>query len=165
MTAILLVMMLAFAAPGSIAGSPQSQAVASPAVRHAVGTFVVRITPLATDEAAPEGAYVRMRLSKTFHGGLEGTAAGEMLATLDDGQSGVYLALERVTGVLDGRTGSFTLAHRGVMDRGATELLITIVPGSGTGELAGIAGVFHLTMQADGAHRYDLEYTLPEGAR
>ncbi|NBB62878.1 DUF3224 domain-containing protein [Pseudomonas sp. ODNR1LW] len=127
---------------------------------HAVGTFEVKITPVSPDPAAPAGAPGRMLLAKTFHGGLEGEGAGEMLGLLADG-SGAYVAMERVTGVLDGRRGGFALVHRGIMDAGRQELLITIVPGSGEGELAGIAGVFHLTI-AEGEHRYDLEYSLPE---
>ncbi|RZJ32418.1 MAG: DUF3224 domain-containing protein, partial [Brevundimonas sp.] len=97
---------------------------------------------------------------KTFHGGIEGTGEGEMLGIMGPEQSGAYAALERVRGTLDGRTGTFALIHRGVMDKGAQELLITVVPGSGTGELTGLTGVFHLTIEG-GEHRYNLEYSLP----
>jgi hypothetical protein len=128
--------------------------------RHARGTFEVSITPVPSAEgAAPDGPG-RMTLTKTFHGDIDATGEGEMLATLGPDQSGAYAALERVRGAVNGRTGTFALVHRGVMDRGAQDLSITVVPGSGTGDLTGIAGVFHLTI-ADGEHRYDLEYTLP----
>ena len=126
---------------------------------HAVGTFEVQITPIAPDADAPGGAPGRMRLAKTFHGDLQGEGAGEMLGLLKDG-SGAYVAMERVSGVLEGRRGAFALVHRGVMEAGAQDLLITIVPGSGEGELAGIAGVFHLKIEG-GLHRYELEYSLP----
>jgi hypothetical protein len=126
---------------------------------HAVGTFEVQITPIAPDADAPGGAPSRMRLAKTFHGDLQGEGAGEMLGLLKDG-SGAYVAMERVSGVLEGRRGAFALVHRGVMEAGAQDLLITIVPGSGEGELAGIAGVFHLKIEG-GVHRYELEYSLP----
>ncbi|WP_333896872.1 DUF3224 domain-containing protein [Brevundimonas aurantiaca] len=126
---------------------------------HAVGTFEVQITPIAPEEDAPAGAPGRMRLTKTFHGDLQGEGAGEMLGLLKDG-SGAYVAMERVSGVLEGRRGAFALVHRGVMEAGAQDLLITIVPGSGEGELAGIAGVFHLKIEG-GVHRYELEYSLP----
>ncbi|ALJ10072.1 hypothetical protein GCM10010203_22240 [Actinomadura yumaensis] len=126
---------------------------------HAVGTFEVQITPIAPDADAPGGAPGRMRLAKTFHGDLQGEGAGEMLGLLKDG-SGAYVAMERVSGVLEGRRGAFALVHRGVMEAGAQDLLITIVPGSGEGELAGIAGVFHLKIEG-GVHRYELEYSLP----
>ncbi len=131
---------------------------------HAVGTFDVRITPVEPGDGDEAFGHGRLRIAKTFHGDLQGTSAGEMLATMDDGQSGAYVALERVSAALDGRRGAFTLAHRGIMDRGAQDLLITIVPGSGNGDFAGISGVFHLTI-ADGEHRYDLEYDLPEKAQ
>lgn len=84
-----------------------------------------------------------------------------MLATMAPGASGAYVALERVNGTLDGHAGSFALVHRGLMDKGAQELLITVVPGSGTDALEGISGVFHLTIEG-GEHRYDLEYSLPQ---
>ena len=129
-------------------------------MRHARGTFDLTITPV---QPAPETAPDvpgRMTLSKVFHGDLTGTGTGEMLATMAPGASGAYVAMERVNGSIDGREGSFALVHRGLMDKGAQDLLITIVPGSGTGDLTGIAGVFHLTIEG-GEHRYDLEYSLP----
>lgn len=132
----------------------------APMTRHATGTFDVSITPVAPAEGAAPDVPGRMTLAKTFHGGLSGTGEGEMLGIMGPEQSGAYAALERVRGTLDGRTGTFALIHRGIMDKGAQELLITVVPGSGTGELAGLAGVFHLTIES-GEHRYDLEYTLP----
>ena len=127
---------------------------------HARGTFDVVITPVQPADGAAPDTPGRMLLAKTFHGDLTGTATGEMLATMSADRSGAYVVLDRVRGVIDGREGAFTLVHRGLMDRGAQELLITIVPGSGAGELAGIAGIFHLTIE-DGVHRYDLEYSLP----
>jgi len=129
-------------------------------MRHARGTFDLTITPV---QPAPETAPDvpgRMTLSKVFHGDLTGTGTGEMLATMAPGASGAYVAMERVSGSIDGHEGSFALVHRGLMDKGAQDLLITIVPGSGTGDLTGIAGVFHLTIEG-GEHRYDLEYSLP----
>lgn len=128
--------------------------------RHATGTFDVSITPVQPAEGAAPDIPGRMTLAKTFHGGLSGTGEGEMLGLMGPEQSGGYVALERVRGTLDSHTGTFALIHRGIMDKGAQELLITVVPGSGTGDLAGLAGVFHLTIEG-GEHRYDLEYTLP----
>lgn len=132
----------------------------APMTRHATGTFDVSITPVQPPgDAAPDNPG-RMTLSKTFHGGIAGTAEGEMLGIMGPEQSGAYVAMERVRGTLDGRTGTFALVHRGLMDKGAQDLLITVVPGSGTGELTGLTGVFHLTIEG-GEHRYDLEYNLP----
>ena len=111
-------------------------------MKRACGTFDVVITPVQPAEGVAVDAPGRMLLAKTFHGDLIGTAAGEMLATMSPERSGVYVALDRVRGVIDGREGAFTLVHRGLMDRGAQELLITIVPGSGAGDLAGLSGSF-----------------------
>lgn len=140
----------------TLALAPQEAAVS----HQASGTFNVSITPVAPVEDAASDIPGRMTLAKTFHGGLTGTGEGEMLATMAPGQSGAYVALERVRGALNGRPGTFMLLHRGLMDRGAQELLITVVPGSGTGELEGLTGVFHLTIEG-GEHRYVLDYTLP----
>lgn len=129
-------------------------------MKHATGTFDVTITPVQAGPEAVQGAPGRMLLSKTFTGGIEATGAGEMLGIMGPEQSGAYVALERVTGRVDGKSGSFALVHRGVMDRGEQALSITIVPGSGTADLAGIAGVFNLIIEG-GVHRYDLEYSLP----
>lgn len=127
---------------------------------QASGTFNVSITPVAPAEGAASDIPGRMTLAKTFHGGLTATGEGEMLGAMGPNQSGAYVAMERVRGALDGRAGTFMLVHRGIMDRGAQELSITVVPGSGTGELEGLTGVFHLTIEG-GEHRYVLDYTLP----
>lgn len=138
----------------AVFASPQE-----PTVQHARGTFTVVITP--EEEGGPAGPG-RMRLEKTFQGDVQATGAGQMLATLQ-GQSGAYVAMERVEGTVNGRAGGFALVHRGLMDEGRQDLTIAVVPGSGSGELAGITGVFHLTIEG-GEHRYDLEYRLPEAA-
>lgn len=139
-----------------LAGAPTGEQT----MQHATGTFDVTITPVQPSAGAGPGAPGRMVLAKIFRGGIEGSGAGEMLATMAADQSGAYVALERVTGSVDGRAGSFAIVHRGVMEQGAQELSITVVPGSGTEKLAGITGVFHLKIEG-GEHRYDLEYSLP----
>jgi hypothetical protein len=122
------------------------------------GTFDVALTP-----GAPElgGAVNRLELAKTFHGQLEGTAAGVMLSG-GDPQAGAagYVAIETVTGRLDGRRGDFALQQFGTMRGGAQILHYEVVPGSGTGELSGISGTVALTIEADGTHRYELTYDL-----
>lgn len=125
---------------------------------HATGAFDVTLTSLTTHVAEP--TLGRRALAKVFHGDLEGTGAGEMLTAGTDVQgSAVYVAVERVTGTLHGRTGSFALHHVGVMTRGAPSLTIGIVPDSGTGQLAGIAGALAIRI-VDGKHFYDLDYSL-----
>jgi hypothetical protein len=129
---------------------------------HATGAFEVKMDPQAPDEKAGGAAIGRMLLDKQFHGDLEATSKGTMLAagTAVKGSAG-YVALEIVTGTLEGRTGTFVLQHAGTLTRGTPQLSITIVPDSGTGQLTGITGTMTIN-NADGKHTYDLEYTLPE---
>ena len=128
---------------------------------HARGTFEVKLTPQADGDAGAAGL-ARMLLDKRFQGDLEATSQGQMLSagTAVQGSAG-YVALERVSGALRGRTGTFVLQHQGLMDRGRPSLTITVVPDSGTGELAGLAGTMGIAI-ADGKHSYDFDYTLPE---
>jgi hypothetical protein len=104
-----------------------------------------------------------MSIDKQFRGDLEGTSKGFMLssaATVVKG-SGGYVAIERVTGNLKGRTGTFVLQHSGTMNRGVPQLTISVVPDSGTDQLAGMAGMMSIKIEA-GKHSYEFEYTLPE---
>jgi hypothetical protein len=103
-----------------------------------------------------------MARAKVFHGAWQGTSKGSMLTASSAGTPGsaAYVAVERFTGSLDGRQGSFALVHRGVMSASGRELTVSIVHDSGSGELQGIAGRLSIDIQ-DGTHHYDLEYTLP----
>ena len=131
---------------------------------HAQGHFDVNIT-LAEDAGSVDPTLGRMVIGKAFHGDLEASSSGQMLtATTDIADSAGYVAVERVSGVLHGRTGSFVLQHSGTMNRGIASLSLTVVPDSGTSELQGIAGSLTITI-ADGTHYYDLEYTLPADGR
>jgi hypothetical protein len=127
----------------------------------AKGSFNVQIQPQGEPSAADGVSLGRMSLDKTFEGDFTGTGRGEMLSAMTavKGSAG-YVAIERVSGSLNGRRGSFVMQHTGTMTRGAPQLAITIVPDSGTGELTGIAGVFKLR-QAEGKHFYEIDYTLP----
>jgi len=110
-----------------------------------------------------EGAALgRFSLDKKYAGPLEAVAAGQMLSARSpvDGSAG-YVAIERVTGTLDGRRGSFVLQHSGTMGGGAMDLAVRVVPDSGTGELTGLAGTLAIRIEG-GVHFYDLEYSLPE---
>jgi Protein of unknown function (DUF3224) len=127
------------------------------------GTFEVNIIPQPSEEK-PEGLTPlgRMLLEKQFNGDLVATSKGQMLTGMTEVKgSGVYVAVERVTGSLHGRTGSFILHHLGLMVRGVPHLTVSVVPDSGTGELAGIAGTMNIII-ADGKHSYDFAYTLPQ---
>ena len=125
---------------------------------HARGTFEVKVQPLAP---APADGLMRMSIDKTIHGGLEATTKGEMISGGDPkaGAAG-YVAMEVVTGTLDGKSGSFALQHSATMDASGQRSDIKVVPGSSTGELKGLAGSFTIVI-AEGRHSYDFEYTLP----
>jgi hypothetical protein len=128
---------------------------------RAHGTFDVKTSPLPM-HAASDPMLGRRSLDKVLHGDLEAVGHGEMLTagTAVEGSAG-YVAIERVTGTLHGRAGSFALQHLGTMRGGVGEMSITVVPDSGTGGLAGLTG--KLTIHnVDGKHSYDFDYTLPE---
>jgi hypothetical protein len=124
------------------------------------GTFEVKLTPQPSDRQPDDAGLGRLWLDKQFHGDLEATSRGQMLTAMSEvkGSAG-YVAIERVSGALAGRTGTFVLQHTGTMTRGAPSLVITVVPDSGTGELAGLAGRMTIVI-ADGTHSYELEYAL-----
>lgn len=130
---------------------------------RARGPFDVKVSPAAPPEKAEGATLGRMSLDKQFHGDLEATSKGEMLSAMTDtkGSAG-YAAIERVTGTLHGRSGSFVLQHSGTMTRGTPHSTISVVPDSGTGQLAGLAGTMAIDITEDGKHSYDFEYTLPE---
>jgi hypothetical protein len=126
---------------------------------HAHGTFTVNIQPITP---APAEGLSRFSSVKQIHGDLEATSKGEMLSGGDPklGEAG-YVAIEMVTGTLAGKHGSFALQHTATMDKSGSKMSVTVVPGSGTGELKGIAGTFTIHIE-NGQHSYDFEYTLPE---
>lgn len=129
---------------------------------RASGPFDVTLTPQPADAPGGEAVLGRLLLDKKFHGDLEATSRGQMLAfsTAVKGSAG-YVAIERVTGSLHGRNGSFHLQHSGTMNRGAASLVLTVIPDSGTGELAGLSG--SMTIDTTGGHSYEMEYTIEAG--
>ena len=108
---------------------------------QARGPFTVKMAPQGEGDSTDGINTGRMVLDKVFSGDLDAVGKGEMLTarTPVDSSAG-YVAIERVTGTLDGRTGSFVLQHSGTMTRDAQSLSISVVPDSGTGQLSGIAG-------------------------
>ncbi|MGB6310548.1 MAG: DUF3224 domain-containing protein [Steroidobacteraceae bacterium] len=128
---------------------------------HARGAFEVTLVPQKTDNPPAESAGIgRMSLDKSFTGDLEAASAGEMLSAMSAEDSGVYVAIERVTGRLSGRSGAFVLQHCGIMTRGSPQLSVMVVPESGTDGLQGISGSMAIKID-DGKHYYDFDYTLP----
>jgi hypothetical protein len=129
--------------------------------KRAGGAFDVKMTPQAASEG-DDSNLGRMSLDKQFHGDLEATGKGQMLAAMTEVQgSAGYVAMERVSGTLGGRKGTFVLQHSGTMNRGEPQLSITVVPDSGTGQLVGLSGKMSINI-AEGKHSYDFEYTLPD---
>lgn len=125
---------------------------------HARGTFDVKTIPQPADDARV--AIGRLLLDKQFHGDLDATSKGQMLAVRTAvASSAGYVAMEQVSGTLLGRTGTFALQHSGTMNRGEQELLITVVPDSGTGELEGLTGTMTIVIEG-GKHEYDFEFEL-----
>jgi hypothetical protein len=130
--------------------------------KHVSGTFEVKVNPQKPDNKEAEAAkFGRMSLDKKFSGDLEATSKGEMLAAMTEvkGSAG-YVAMERVSGTLGGRTGTFVLQHSGTMTRGFPQMSVQVVPDSGTGDLAGLAGSMTIKIE-DGNHFYEFEYQLP----
>jgi hypothetical protein len=127
---------------------------------RASGRFDVNVKPLPADEYADGAVLGRMSLDKQFHGDLHGTSKGQMLTGMGSvkGSAG-YVAIERVTGTLHGRDGSFILQHTGTMNRGAPSLVIAVVPDSGTDGLAGLSGTMTIDI-AGGNHSYTFDYVL-----
>jgi hypothetical protein len=129
---------------------------------RATGAFDVKVLPLPADDGVDTGGFGRLSLDKRFTGDLEGTSHGQMVAagTAVEG-SAAYVALERVSGTLHGRQGSFILQHNGTMSRGAQELRVSVVPDSGTDQLIGLAGTMKIIIEG-GKHSYEFEYALAD---
>jgi hypothetical protein len=129
-----------------------------PMTHHAHGTFTVKVQPLSP---APAEGLSRFSLDKEIHGDLEATSKGEMLGGGDykQGEAG-YVAIELITGTLNGKHGSFALQHSSTMDKSGSKMNIIVVPGSGTGDLKGITGTFTIKIE-NGQHFYDFDYALP----
>ena len=127
---------------------------------RASGTFEVKLTP--QDDKSEDAKLGRMTIDKQFHGDLEGSSKGQMLSAMTDVQgSAGYVAIEKVSGTLQGHQGSFVLQHSATMTRGEPQLSIIVVPDSGTGQLVGLAGNMTILI-ADGKHSYDFDYELAD---
>ena len=124
------------------------------------GGFDVKVAPLEPYNG-DDKLLGRFSIDKQFHGALDATSKGEMLSAGSPPGDGGYVAIEKVTGKLDGRSGSFVLQHNATMEHGKPNLNIIVAPGSGTGELSGIAGKMDITIE-HGKHSYIFDYTLPK---
>ncbi len=134
-------------------------------VGHAKGTFEVKIVPAESSPIGKEAGLGRMTIDKVFSGDLDGSSKGEMLTSITEGTGAMaYVALERVTGKLGGRSGSFVLMHNATMlkaNPSSGDLHVVVVPASGTGALENLTGRMTIAIDSAGKHSYDFEYTLP----
>ena len=129
---------------------------------HATGTFEVKLTPLAPTFKSEDNSIGRYSIDKQFHGALEAASKGEMLSSGGTVKgSGGYVAIESVTGTLDGRAGTFILQHNGTMQAGVFHLNVIVIPDSATNQLSGLQGSMEIIIK-DGHHSYDFTYSLPE---
>jgi hypothetical protein len=133
-----------------------------PMNRRISGSFEVKLTPLDLNDPQAAPALGRRAIDKHFSGELEAHSLGEMLSAGSPVQgSAGYVAIERVTGTLAGRSGSFVLQHHATMNRGVPQLSIVVVPDSGTGELTGLSGSMGIRIE-NKQHYYDFDYSLPD---
>jgi hypothetical protein len=127
---------------------------------RASGTFEVQLNPLGVADSSAGAALGRLSIDKQFHGDLEGTSKGEMLTGMTSVKNSAgYVAIERVSGTLHGRTGTFILQHSGTMTRGVGVLTVTVVPDSGTDQLTGIKGSLNIIIES-GKHSYEFDYEI-----
>jgi len=126
--------------------------------RVAKGPF--QVTRVAVPAAFEKASLGRHSLDKVFSGDLEATSLGEMISAGGSvpGSAG-YVAMERVTGTLHGRSGAFVLQHSATMDRGTPTLTITVVPDTGTDALTGLSGSMRIIIDK-GQHSYEFEYAI-----
>ena len=131
-------------------------------MKRATGTFEVSVQPLSNADVSTDPMFGRFLLVKKFSGAFTAEGRGQMLSagTPVQGSAG-YVAIDHITGTLEGKTGAFVLQHVGTMGRGAASMSINVLPDSGTGGLAGIAGTLTIRV-VDKQHYYDLDYSLPE---
>ena len=125
---------------------------------NAKGTFEVKLTP--EQDASGESIVGKMSIDKQFQGDIEGTSKGLMLmaGTAVQGSAG-YVALEKVTASIDGKSGTFYLQHNGIMNRGEGSLNVVVIPDSGTEELTGLGGSMSIKIE-DGKHYYEFDYQI-----
>ncbi|MBI3897436.1 MAG: DUF3224 domain-containing protein [Gammaproteobacteria bacterium] len=129
---------------------------------RADGRFEVTLAPQTPDDKAEGTTLGRKSIDKKFHGDLEATSKGEMLSAITSRQgSAGYVAIERVSGKLHDRSGTFVLQHCGTMNRGAPQLTVDVVPDSGTDQLIGLVGKMAIKI-ADGNHFYEFEYAFAD---
>lgn len=157
----LLLLLPACAHHSAPAPSPDSPEATPMPTHHIRGTFDVTLTPQSEADGVGDPGIGRMSIDKAFHGDLEATSKGQMLAVRTDtkGSAG-YVAMEKVSGTLNNRAGTFALQHSGSMNRGTPHLDLSVVPDSATGALTGLSGTMKIIIES-GQHFYEFDYSLP----
>ncbi len=131
---------------------------------RATGKFEVKLVPQSTDGFDEGGALGRMTIDKVYAGDVVATSKGQMLMAMTSVKtSAAYVAVERVSGTVSGKRGTFAMHHTGVMKRGTPSLAVVIVPDSGTDELEGITGTLNIIIE-QGEHSYELDYDFASTA-
>lgn len=127
---------------------------------HATCTFDITTWEPQEYDNCDDVKLTRTRVTKTFQGDLTARSAAELLMAGAPSGSAVYVGLERITGQLGGRSGSFVLIHDASMSSDGQSLSLTIMRDSGTGGLQGIRGEGNITIAPDGTHTFTLDYDL-----
>lgn len=155
----LILLTLVLCAAAQTMGTKPEKKTPPPMPTRVSGPFDVKVTAVAPDTEVGKAANLsRMTIDKRYHGGLEAISKGEMLSVQGEvkGSAG-YVAMERVTGTLNGKKGSFVLQHTATMDRGTPSLTITVVPDSGTDELKGLTGWMSIILDRN-KHYYEFNF-------
>jgi hypothetical protein len=130
---------------------------------HAAGTFEIDTWDEEPYDEREGARLARTRLTKTFHGDVDGESTAELLMVYAAGEgSAAYVGFERFVGRVNGRSGSFVLHHTASSDgsRGEPSAAWSVVPDSATGELRGLRGEARIINEPDGGHSFTLDYDL-----
>jgi hypothetical protein len=158
---LLFVLSLAGLAIGAQSDKKPAESNQKGTTMTAQGTFDVKVTPQPPADRVNQ-PFDLLLLDKQFHGDLEATSKGQMLGSRGAVEgSGGYVALELVTGKLNGKSGSFVLQHKGTMQKGSFTLDVTVVPDSGTDQLSGLSGSMTIVIEGS-KHSYSFEYSLKD---
>jgi hypothetical protein len=98
--------------------------------------------------------------SQTFSGGISGIGDVHWLMLYRADKTAHFVGLQRISGSVEGRAGSFVASAEGDHDGAGSVVSFSIVPGSGMGELSGIVGDGRLDAEGGANGTYELDYTL-----
>lgn len=127
---------------------------------RATGTFTIDAWEPEQYDDTDGVTLTRTRVTKTFHGEIEGQSTAELLMVGAREGSAAYVGIERIVCRIHNLAGSFILQHNATATRGAQSATWTIVPDSGTGDLRGLRGEANITIEPDGGHTFTLDYEL-----